>query len=126
MSDNEDATASLWNSEVLSVKNSIGEPIPEFRQPPEEGAKSPSVVNRQDSGHVLPNHPLGASSFNERKIDQREVATWVVQSRSETGDAEGLAGSSSDENIDICMGPTPEVVEVTEVRHAGVALLEHG
>ena len=32
MSDNEHATAPLWNSEVLSVKNSVGEPIPEFPQ----------------------------------------------------------------------------------------------
>jgi hypothetical protein len=30
ISDNEDATAALWNSSVLSVKNSVGEPIPEF------------------------------------------------------------------------------------------------
>jgi len=33
MSDNEHATAALWNSKVLSVKNSVGEPIPEFCQP---------------------------------------------------------------------------------------------
>lgn len=42
--DNEDATAALGNSEVLSVKNSVGEPIPEFDQHPEEGAKIPSSV----------------------------------------------------------------------------------
>jgi hypothetical protein len=44
ISDNEDATAPLWYSEVLSVKNPVGEPIPEFRQPPEEGAKVPSSI----------------------------------------------------------------------------------
>jgi hypothetical protein len=43
-SDNEDATAPLWNSEVLSVKNSVGEPIPEFCQRPEDGAKIPPAA----------------------------------------------------------------------------------
>ena len=43
-SDNEDATAPLWNSEVLSVKNPVSEPIPELPQEPEEGAKIPSSV----------------------------------------------------------------------------------
>ncbi len=43
-SDNEHATAPLWNSKVLSVKNSVGEPIPEFCQHPEEGSKIFSSV----------------------------------------------------------------------------------
>jgi hypothetical protein len=44
ISDNEDATAPLWNSEKLSVQDSVGEPIPEFDQPSEEGTKVPSSV----------------------------------------------------------------------------------
>jgi len=44
MADNEHTTAALWNSGVLSVKNPVGEPIPEFCQPSEQGAKRPSVV----------------------------------------------------------------------------------
>jgi len=44
MSDNEDATASLWNSEVLSVKHAPGDAIPELPQRPDDGAHvSPSV-----------------------------------------------------------------------------------
>ena len=43
-SDNEHALPSLGHSEVLSVKNAVGEPIPEFCQPSEQGAKRPSVV----------------------------------------------------------------------------------
>ena len=39
MSDNEHATAPLWNSKVLSVKHSVGPPIPEFAQAPEDGTK---------------------------------------------------------------------------------------
>jgi hypothetical protein len=45
MSDNEHTPASLWHSEMLSVKNAVGEPIPAFRQAAEEGAKRPSSVN---------------------------------------------------------------------------------
>jgi hypothetical protein len=57
MSDNEDATPSLGYSEMLSVKNSVGDPIPEFDQHPEKGSKRPSVVDRQDAGDVLPHQP---------------------------------------------------------------------
>jgi hypothetical protein len=44
ISDNEDATAALGNSNVLSVKHSVPEPIPEFDQAPEDGTKIPSFV----------------------------------------------------------------------------------
>ncbi len=43
VADNKHPSASLGDSEVLSVKNSIGEPIPEFPQRPKEGSKIPSV-----------------------------------------------------------------------------------
>jgi len=42
VSDNEHTAASLGHSKELSVKNSVGEPIPEFDQPSEEGSKVPS------------------------------------------------------------------------------------
>jgi hypothetical protein len=42
VSDNEHTTAALGHSEVLSVQHSIGEPIPELAQAPEEGTKVPS------------------------------------------------------------------------------------
>jgi hypothetical protein len=38
-SDNEHTAASLGHSEVLSVENPVGEPIPELAQHPEEGTK---------------------------------------------------------------------------------------
>jgi hypothetical protein len=44
VSDNEHTAAALGHSEVLSVKHSIGEPIPEFCQAPEDGTKVPSSV----------------------------------------------------------------------------------
>jgi hypothetical protein len=45
MSDNEDATAALGNSNVLSVKNSVGEPIPELPQDSDKEAKRPSSIH---------------------------------------------------------------------------------
>ena len=50
-SDNEHTVASLWDgapvavhSHKLSVKNAVGEPIPDDAQEPEEGAKVPPSV----------------------------------------------------------------------------------
>ena len=50
-SDNEHTLPSLWDgasvavhSDKLSVKNSVGEPIPEVAQEPDEGSKVPSSV----------------------------------------------------------------------------------
>jgi hypothetical protein len=42
ISDNEHTTASLGHSEILSVQDSVSEPIPEFDQAPEYGTKVPS------------------------------------------------------------------------------------
>jgi hypothetical protein len=99
ISDNEDATAPLWNSEVLSVKNPVGEPIPEFCQEPEEGTKIPSSVRRQDAGDILPNHPTGPDAANHAKADEGHVAARVIQAETLAGDAERLAGRPEDDEI---------------------------
>jgi hypothetical protein len=44
MSDKEDATAALGHSIELSVQNSVGDPIPEFSQRPDDGTHIGSVV----------------------------------------------------------------------------------
>jgi hypothetical protein len=125
-SDNEHTAASLGHSEELSVKNPVGEPIPELAQHPEEGAKVPSSVAGQYAGDVLPNQPCGAVACSNGTEGKHEVATRVIQSLSETGDAEGLAGSSSAQKIDSCIGPLAEAGHVAEVRHIGVVVREHG
>lgn len=102
ISDNEHTASPLGNgsgkaacSDVLSVQHSVGPPIPEFAQAPEEGTKVPSFARRQDAGHVLPNHPLGPVAVNQSQIDEGQVAARIVQSLSKPGDAEGLAGGSA-------------------------------
>jgi hypothetical protein len=76
VSNNEHTAASLGHSEVLSVKNPVGEPIPEFPQPSEEGSKRPCFV-RQKAGHVLIDHPSGAIAFKDSKKRQGEVSSRV-------------------------------------------------
>jgi hypothetical protein len=88
ISDNEDATASLGHSEILSVKHSVGEPIPAFDHAPEEGTKVPSSVARQDSGHVLPNDPAGAKAISQSQKRKGQVAALVSHSCSRSRDAE--------------------------------------
>jgi|TARA_R100000479_G_scaffold176487_1_gene131305 hypothetical protein len=92
ISDNEHTAAALWNSEELSVKNSVGEPIPELAQRPEEGSKIPSSTTRQDAGDILPNDPAGLLSLIKSKEFEGQVATVVSQPLSEPCDAERLAG----------------------------------
>jgi hypothetical protein len=104
MSDNEHTASSLGDgalqsvhSDELSVQHSVGEPIPELPQRPEEGAKIPSVSAGQNAGDVLPDQPSGPIAVSDGKIGEHEVAAWVSKSFPKSRDGEGLAGSSTDE-----------------------------
>jgi hypothetical protein len=106
MSDNEhtlsplrDSSAVPIHSHELSVENAVGEPIPELAQPPEEGSKRPSTVDRQDTGDVLPYQPSGPQSISKAEIFESEVATFTVQAFSEAGDAEILAGGPAAKKV---------------------------
>jgi hypothetical protein len=126
MSDNEDATAALWNSEVLSVKNPVGEPIPEFRQPSEEGAKVPSSFRRQDAGDVLPHQPSGPFAISKAEIFEGQVATFVSQSASKAGDTERLAGGSSDKKVNWAIILRSDRREVAMQGCVGIVMRQHG
>jgi hypothetical protein len=126
MSDNEHAAAPLWNSKELSVKGSIGPPIPEFAQAPEEGTKVPSFVARQDAGDVLPNQPLGPQSASKRKELKGEVATVASHSRSESGDAEILAWGSAHENVDWVIFALFDRGEIAMQRRVAPMVFENG
>jgi hypothetical protein len=101
--DKDDSTATLRDSEVLSVQHSVSEPIPEFDQRPEEGTKVPSTIRTEDTWHVFPDDPSGLELISKSKKDEGEVAPWVFESFAESGDGEGLAGSASDQKVD-CSG----------------------
>jgi hypothetical protein len=78
----------------------VGEPIPELRQPPEEGTKVPSSAAGQDTGHVFPDDPARPEAVNQPEIDEGEIAAGVVEALAEPCDGEGLAGSASHEKVD--------------------------
>jgi hypothetical protein len=86
MPDNEHTAAALWNSKELSVKHSVGEPIPALPQRPKEGAKIPSSVARQHAGDVLPNQPLGAILCSDGKIGEHEISARVIKSFAKSRD----------------------------------------
>jgi hypothetical protein len=64
-SDNEDTTASLCHSEVLSVKNPVRPPIPEFGQAPDDGNEVSPSVTVENSGDVFEENPTGSDRSND-------------------------------------------------------------
>jgi hypothetical protein len=126
ISDNEHATAPLWNSEVLSVQHSVGEPIPELDQPSEDGAKVPSSAAGQHAGDVLPHQPSGPCAISKPEKLERQVATVVSQSASKAGDAERLAGGSSDKKVNWPIFVGSDRREVAVQRDLRIVMLEDG
>ena len=98
--DKDDSTATLRDSEVLSVQHSVSEPIPEFDQRPEEGTKVFSSVTTEQAWDVLKDEPSGLELISDSKKHETEVAPRVVESFAESGDGEGLAWSASDQKVD--------------------------
>jgi hypothetical protein len=130
MCDNEHARASLGDSEKLSVQHSVGEPIPEFRQTPEEGAERPSLVNRQGAGDVFPDNPPRRKCSSQSKELQRQASSSVGKTLSDSSDGEGLAWSPSDEKVNWslavdCMRRVDEAREVAIVLDLGVVMRKH-
>jgi hypothetical protein len=99
ISDNEHTLASLGQSEILSVKDSVGPPIPALCQASDKGTKVPSACRRQDTGDVLPKNPAGPKSFSQPKKFEGQVAAGIGHASPQPGDGEGLARRASDKNV---------------------------
>lgn len=123
MSDKKDSTASLGDSDETSVQHSVGEPVAEFCQRPEDGTKVPSASRRQDTGDVFPDDPARAKSISEPHELQGKVATRVRKPASESGNAESLARSSSDEQVTI--GPGCNRREVADILNLWESVSEY-
>jgi hypothetical protein len=100
IADKEDSTALLRDSEELSVKHSVGEPIPAFPQRSEDGSKIPSAVRRQDAGNIFPDDPARANSIKEAHALEGQLAASAIQPRSVSSDGEILTGCAGDEEVD--------------------------
>ena len=51
--DNEHATASLGDTEVLTIQNPVGPPVAEVGQRPENDSEIPSRIRGEESGDIL-------------------------------------------------------------------------
>jgi hypothetical protein len=125
ISDNEHATATLGDSEVLSVENAVSEPIPEFAQRPEEGSKRPPSVNRQNAWDVFPDNPRRPDALREREELKGEVSARVGKSGSRSCEGEGLAGCPPNQKVNLSNVVWSDLCEVAEVRDLGIVVCEN-
>jgi len=78
MSDKKDTSAPLWYSEVLSVKHSPCETVPDVSQRPDDGAKGTPAVTGQDTGDVFPDDPPRAFRVSNSAELKSEVTAFVI------------------------------------------------
>jgi hypothetical protein len=69
---------------------------------------------------------LRPETLSDLKIGKHESSARIGKSSTEAGDAEGLTGSSSDEDVDVSKSKRPSCMggHVSEVRHIGKAMRE--
>jgi hypothetical protein len=95
MSNNEDSTASLGDSEVLSIKHSPCDTIPELSQRCEYDSEIASRVGGKETRDVFDDEGFGFG-FAEESFDlPEEFAAFAFKACSSSCDAEVLAGKSS-------------------------------
>jgi hypothetical protein len=105
MSDSEDSTASLGDSEELSVKNAPRDMIPAFILFPENGLEVSSFVTGKRAGHVFPDKPARLNLTKKSEILEDEARS-SIQSFAASCDAERLAGGAADHKVNCSMvGP---------------------
>jgi hypothetical protein len=82
MSNNEQSSALLGDSEASEVQDSVGETIPALPQLPEEGSKISSPVGSEDTWHVLPDEPFRLKITHNSDILEGQLAAWVISTSS--------------------------------------------
>lgn len=146
MSDNEDTAAALWYSGKLSVKHTPGDRVmsskpndeaavfPAFvrdgyvhsGESVEEGSEGVSSVRRKYAGDVFPNDELWTASVSELDVLQGKVATGVGQAAALSGDTEGLAGCTTDEDVKVSIFFSLDGREVSRIRYVRIVVLQDG
>jgi hypothetical protein len=84
ISDKYASAASLRDSEVFSIKRSVGDTIPEFSQRPDKGGEigASRLTGRIDAAHVLPDDPSGEKLSNKASICEGDAAARIVEAQS--------------------------------------------
>ena len=126
MSDNEEATAALGDSEELSVKHSPCEMIPALGQRPDECPEVPSAVSRKSSGDIFPDDPHRENFRNNADKVHGQSATFIGKPTAFSCDAESLAGSPADHNVNCSKVPPLKLCHVAIVRHGRKAMRQNG
>src|SRR6266550_1628660 len=114
MSDNEHALASLGQPEILSVQHPPGPPIPALGKTVQELIERSFIVG-ENAGHVFPHAPAGLILCKNGKIAKGEISARISQSSTQSRNREGLAGRSSDQNVDCDGCPFVEFEHVSIV-----------
>jgi hypothetical protein len=99
MSNKDDSTASLGDSEVLSVQNPVADAIADFCQGSEECSEVSSLIDAKSTWDIFPDEPFWLQFVNQPDKGKGEVTTWVIQSLSESSDRECLAWGSSNNKV---------------------------
>jgi hypothetical protein len=125
-SDEVHAPASLWYSKVLSVQHSPCALIPAVGQDLKERPEVAACVGRENARDVLPEQPTSAKAYAKPDELNGEVASWVIDPKTLAGDAERLAGSSSDDEINRSNVGCIQSREVIMQRNLWETMRQHG
>lgn len=125
--DNEHSTASLGDSEILSVQDSVGKMIPAVSQRLGKGTEVDPAVRGQASGNVFPKNPARCNFTSQVDKVEGQSAALSRKSGSLSGDGEVLTGSSPDQNVN-CSTILPPVNfrHVADIGHVWVVMRKHG
>jgi hypothetical protein len=96
ISDKKDTLASLGESEMLRIEHSPRHTVPELVQRSEEASEGLAVIGRESAGDVFPDDPAGLCALSKSDELEGQLTTRVSHSTSESGNAEGLTGCSSE------------------------------
>jgi hypothetical protein len=78
ISDDEDSTAILGDSEMLCVQHPVAKPIPEFRHRTDEAVKISSVVACKDTWYILPEQPTRSPPFQYSAISEGQISSCII------------------------------------------------
>ena len=113
--ENEHPSSALGHSEVLSVKNPVGPPVPEFPQATEERPKVAAGIAGEESRNVLEEDGGRSVSLHKVEDRERESRSGAGETAPSSGDAEVLAGETAGPEAGISPSSTAGVFAVTKL-----------
>jgi hypothetical protein len=122
MSDNEQASPSLRHSEVLRVKSSPGDAIPELNKRADDGKEVSASVARKEPRYILSDNPCGAALSNDPVHFPPERATVSNQAAALSCNAVVLARESSANNVNCFGGDGARLIGFSRPRTIGSPL----